>query len=722
MAINTVASGILYNCDGATVIFPITFEYLDAGNIKVVYVNGVTFENITLVENTDYTIANDEVQTVQTYPIGDDIFIGLEMPFTQTVDLLEKGRISADVIEGMADELTLMCQENRLVAESVVALGLPETPTPDLSIPPVSERANKYLAFDASGDVTLVSLADPGSVSFSAYGESLVAAVDAAAARSLLDVSYMQGNTTVNITAAMTVGQIQAAIDAEPKDLNGYTLTISFAAGTYSYADDIDIRDFRNGTVEIMISTSGISFTSTSRIFYIQDCDHVDIYLGSNSFSSGLSLAYVERVTDFSVDGDNTTHPTIDLTGASGVIVQLVDVLTAQITDIEAGNSGGGSFTAAISCTRSRLSVSDIVLTDGELPNYSVYMTDSIATFNENDLQTGSLGKAFYSDSTAISKSYVDNLSNQLTKNLSAQSWSVVDGSGNSSVVSVAYSPTLDLLVEFLNSSSSAPAWYSKDGQFYTQATTSFTLTAFHDCIWVSQLSLYVAVATANSVFCVYTSPDGDNWTQRTCASTGALRRLATNGSIVVAVGTGEIFTSTDGITWTSRTAPDTDAYDDITYGGGLFVAVADDGSPTGNGAMTSPDGITWTSRTMDTTRHDGVAYSPSLGLFVAIGAAQGSMETSPDGITWTVSSTYSGNGYDIDWSDYLGFFAIPLGNQKGSNMIVSTDGVRWIPCGPDETGFNWQRVVSIEERGQFFGSSSNGVPDHLQTPQLLFP
>jgi hypothetical protein len=143
--------------------------------------------------------------------------------------------------------------------------------------------------------------------------------------------------------------------------------------------------------------------------------------------------------------------------------------------------------------------------------------------------------------------------------------------------------------------------------------------------------------------------------------------------------GSGSLASSTDGIGWTVRSS---------TFGSftlrsaewsselGLFVVVG--GGP-GNpgGIATSPDGITWTGRSptgLQTPGGNDVAWSPELGLFVAVGE-NGGVSTSPDGITWT---PHTQGGYTIltvAWSAALGLF---IHAGSGGTLKTSPDGSLW--------------------------------------------
>jgi hypothetical protein len=72
----------------------------------------------------------------------------------------------------------------------------------------------------------------------------------------LATVDKLSANTTVNFTSSQTAAQIQASIDAQPKNLNGYTLTFQFGDGTYTLNNKLDFLSFFNGTLNIYGNTT----------------------------------------------------------------------------------------------------------------------------------------------------------------------------------------------------------------------------------------------------------------------------------------------------------------------------------------------------------------------------------------------------------------------------------------------------------------------------------
>ncbi len=61
----------------------------------------------------------------------------------------------------------------------------------------------------------------------------------------------LSANTTVNFTSGMSAATIQGLIDAQPKNLNGFTLTFQFADGTYTLNDNLIWDSFYGGIFNV---------------------------------------------------------------------------------------------------------------------------------------------------------------------------------------------------------------------------------------------------------------------------------------------------------------------------------------------------------------------------------------------------------------------------------------------------------------------------------------
>jgi hypothetical protein len=70
------------------------------------------------------------------------------------------------------------------------------------------------------------------------------------------------GDITVQLNASMSTAEIQAAIDAQPKNLNGKVLTFQFANGTYNLTATLTFSHFFAG---VLVVTGNVADTAISQ-------------------------------------------------------------------------------------------------------------------------------------------------------------------------------------------------------------------------------------------------------------------------------------------------------------------------------------------------------------------------------------------------------------------------------------------------------------------------
>lgn len=209
----------------------------------------------------------------------------------------------------------------------------------------------------------------------------------------------------------------------------------------------------------------------------------------------------------------------------------------------------------------------------------------------------------------------------------------------------------------------------------YTVITPTAAGQSLLDIIWVSSLSLSVIVG-ANGL--IFTSPDGNTWTQRTSGTTQALNAVAWNGSLLVAVGgSGTILTSTNGTTWTSRTSNVSVTLTSVAFGGGVWFVTGNGGAL---GSTRSSDGTTWTATTttgsgttLGQVIHDGTQ-------FVLIGtSSDAGVWTSTNGATWTKNaSTVSLAFASTPTIGFANGQYVASGGSSSGTVLISTDLTNW--------------------------------------------
>ncbi len=212
--------------------------------------------------------------------------------------------------------------------------------------------------------------------------------------------------------------------------------------------------------------------------------------------------------------------------------------------------------------------------------------------------------------------------------------------------------------------------------------------------------ALFAAVGENGTIL---TSPDGIAWTPRTSGTAEWLFDLTWNGNVFLCVGSaGTILTSPDGVAWTAQTSGTSESIRAVTWTGTAFAAVGS------NVALTSPDGVAWTVNVNSGKQLEGVAWSPSLGLFAAVGW-NGEILSSPDGAAWTqrtIGAVYS--YYDVIWDGTQFVAAGELGE-----ITASSDGIKWTTrtSGSDLTNVVWtgSQFVAVGGYGKIL-TSPDGV------------
>jgi hypothetical protein len=189
-----------YTGNGATSTFSYTFKILDDDDIEVVVINTSTRATTTLTKTTHYTVlassvgdaSGGSVTLISPYNnLSSTYKIVLRLkPALNNQSAFANGNVNGPALEAALD---VMSQRIIEVAEDVsrsVKLPQDEAGTITLTnLGAATDRANKYLTFDSSGNVSATTTVDEGSLAVTATGEALVEAASAGAALTTLGVS-----------------------------------------------------------------------------------------------------------------------------------------------------------------------------------------------------------------------------------------------------------------------------------------------------------------------------------------------------------------------------------------------------------------------------------------------------------------------------------------------------------------------------------------------------
>jgi hypothetical protein len=194
----------------------------------------------------------------------------------------------------------------------------------------------------------------------------------------------------------------------------------------------------------------------------------------------------------------------------------------------------------------------------------------------------------------------------------------------------------------------------------------------FMDVAWAPSLGVFASLMSYGSNQYLYTSSDGQAWTQ--VVEAPCYGGLAASTSVLVSVSPAltsgsAICTSTSGTQWTAAAGPGSAVYNRAVWTGAQLLAVGSGGAL----ATATPDGATWTARSSGvTTALNGAASSGSR--IVVVGNAGTVIGSTDGGQTWTAAS--SGTTANLNNVIWTGKEFAAVGTN--ATLLRSPDGAAW--------------------------------------------
>lgn len=227
----------------------------------------------------------------------------------------------------------------------------------------------------------------------------------------------------------------------------------------------------------------------------------------------------------------------------------------------------------------------------------------------------------------------------------------------------------------------------------WSLATSPTDAYVWQTVIWAESYGRFIAhnLGDGSGTDYINTSPDGETWTSYDLPNSTIYDALGYDDTLNLTVMVGQVtdayaYSTDGGHTWSVASAPSLYATDQRTVVGSngttiIALGYSNDGA---RDLIYTTNGTAWSNGTCQAGVWRDVCWSPTLGLFVAVGEAGGtnSIMTSPDGTTWTARTPPAG-GYDWDsivWAAALGkFIAI---SHSGRRAMTSTNGTSWTATG----------------------------------------
>lgn len=307
-------------------VFPFAFKIFTASNLQVVRVDTSTGLESTLVLTTDYTVSlnadqdsnpGGNVTLLAVLATGFNMVITSDIANLQPTDLTNQGGFYPEVITDALDRATIQIQQMADELTRSIKIPISDGLSLDMELPSAAARANSFLAFDATGEPTVVTAGSPGSPA--SITRQQFSGTGAQVAYTLASDPGALGNS-----CEVFVGGIYQQRDT-------YTIagtTLTFTAAPVAGTDNIEVVNFL---------TTAIGTTDSSLVTY------VPAGAGATQRTVQAKLRDVVSVKDFGAVGDGVANDTAAIQAAlsSG----------ATSVHITAGTYLVTGLTIAASCT-----------------------------------------------------------------------------------------------------------------------------------------------------------------------------------------------------------------------------------------------------------------------------------------------------------------------------------------------------------------------------------
>ena len=372
--------------------FAVPFEFFDDGDLSV-YVDGVL-----KAEGTDYTTTGGDgstgtvvfvtavppaVQQVTGAVGGSQVVIVRNIPIERTSDFSAGSDINRAALNEQLDILTAMLADLKTKIDRSPTLVDYDVVNYQLTIPPTSQRLNKYLAFGADGNLTTTS-GTTSNIVVSSFGQTLVDDVDAPTALQTLGLTATAAelNTLDGITAtvaelnvldgipatltATELGYVDGVTSAIQTQLNTKAPTASPTfTGTLTAATEIRSATYKDATGGDTATVNGNRVVAQGG-----GADMTDdrVYIGWRN--DGLGLAAQVNITPLGCLVRNTSTP-------AGSNNALVGIGSPPLYACRAWANFNGTGTVAI-----RASGNVTSITDNGVGDYTVNFITSMHDAN----------------------------------------------------------------------------------------------------------------------------------------------------------------------------------------------------------------------------------------------------------------------------------------------------------------------------------------------------
>jgi len=375
MTTSTATPRLTYlTSDGSTVNFTFNFDIADQNSIAV-YVN-TTLKTLT----TDYTVSFDSgtsgtgTVTLNSAPaINTNVYLIRDTLNVRSTDFAQGGAFLAATINNELDRLTQGIQDiDNILTDKVLRVGEPTVETATLTLPAAATRASKTLGFDASGNVTVLTI---GSGTVDSVGLSTTDAnitlggTNPVTGTGTITVNLtnplvknLTGNVTGNVTATTGTSTFNDVIVNGDLTVEGTTTTINTAT--------LDVED---NIIRLATNQSGAPAVNAG----------IEVERGSET---DKSLIWNEATDKWTIGSDTFVAGTVEAN------------VTGNVTGNLTGNADSATYASAVSLTAdNNTNATNYLLFSNAVSGNQSPRTDTGLTYNPgtNTLTGGTFSGVF---------------------------------------------------------------------------------------------------------------------------------------------------------------------------------------------------------------------------------------------------------------------------------------------------------------------------------------
>jgi hypothetical protein len=284
---------------GTATVFPFAFKVFAASNLQVVRADSSTGLESTLILNTDYTVSlntdqdsnpGGNVTLLAVLAVGFTMVITSDIANLQPTDLTNQGGFYPEVITDALDRATIQIQQMADELTRSIKIPISDGLSLDMELPTAAARANSFLAFDATGEPTVVTAGSSG------------------APTTITRQQFSGTGSQVAFTLASDPGALgnscEVFIGGIYQQRDTYTIagtTLTFTAAPVAGTDNIEVVNFL---------TSAIGTTDSSLVTFVPAGS------GATMRTAQAKFRDVVSVKDFGAVGDGTTNDTAAIQAA----------------------------------------------------------------------------------------------------------------------------------------------------------------------------------------------------------------------------------------------------------------------------------------------------------------------------------------------------------------------------------------------------------------------